>query len=274
MRSPEVRAARFDAQAPNFDRRAGLPASARAQIADAIVAIAELGPGARILDVGAGTGEITVELLRRGFACAALDESPAMLDVLRAKATEAGRIPELLLADAASRWPVPDHGVKLVFGSRSLHWLDPEHVAAETIRVASARGGLLLVGRVERSAASPRARIRSAMRERLRAAGFEGRSGHSSSRAILAACARRGGAPIVARVAARWTTRATPRSIIDGWRRKTGLGGVDVPDSVKNDVLTSTEAWAREAYGDNDAPVESEEWYTLEGVVVPLEFDR
>lgn len=106
------------------------------------------------------------------------------------------------------------------------------------------------------------------MRERLRSAGFEGRSGRSSAIALLAACTSRGATLLAAREAARWTSQTTPRSILDGWRRKAGLGGVDLPETAKADVLSSTEAWAREAYGDIDAPAESEEWYTLEGAVV------
>lgn len=44
---------------------------------------AGVGPGARVLDVGAGTGALTAELLARGASVAAADPSPEFVTVLR-----------------------------------------------------------------------------------------------------------------------------------------------------------------------------------------------
>lgn len=49
------------------------------------LATAEAGP---ILDVGAGTGRVTLDLARRGHEVVALDREPAFLDALRARAGE------------------------------------------------------------------------------------------------------------------------------------------------------------------------------------------
>jgi SAM-dependent methyltransferase len=51
-------------------------------------------PGARVLDVGAGTGALTAELVARGASVAAADPSPEFVAVLR------GRFPELEVAEA------------------------------------------------------------------------------------------------------------------------------------------------------------------------------
>jgi ubiquinone/menaquinone biosynthesis C-methylase UbiE len=261
-------AARFDDQAPGFDGRAGLPSLERARIAEAIVAIAGLGAVSRVLDVGAGTGEITGELLARGVSCVAVDESPAMLAEFRRKAHSLGVTPELVTADARLRWPIDDGSVNLVFGSRSLHWLPADHVRAEGFRVASPRGCTLLVGRVTRDDEGPRARIRRKMRELLRAAGYPGRSGEKSARDIVERCIAHGATPLSTFVAASWTVRVAPRSILDAWRQKSGLGGSDVPGAVKEDVLARTGEWVEATFGDIDVPVESEECYTLEGVTL------
>lgn len=44
---------------------------------------ADAGPGARVLDVGAGTGALTAELVSRGASVAAADPSPEFVAVLR-----------------------------------------------------------------------------------------------------------------------------------------------------------------------------------------------
>ena len=50
--------------------------------------LAQVGPGARALDVATGTGDLAVELLRRGADVVGLDFSEQMLDLARAKAPD------------------------------------------------------------------------------------------------------------------------------------------------------------------------------------------
>jgi SAM-dependent methyltransferase len=60
------------------------------------LAAAEAGP---VLDVGAGTGRVALELARAGHSVTALDREPELLDALRARA--AGLDVETVVADAA-----------------------------------------------------------------------------------------------------------------------------------------------------------------------------
>lgn len=60
--------------------------------------LAELAPGARILDLCCGTGQLTQALGDRGYRVVGIDSSPAMLSFARANAPDG----ELLLADARS----------------------------------------------------------------------------------------------------------------------------------------------------------------------------
>lgn len=50
------------------------------------VDLARVGPGSRALDVATGTGDLALELARRGAEVTGLDFSPAMLEIARAKA--------------------------------------------------------------------------------------------------------------------------------------------------------------------------------------------
>lgn len=58
-------------------------------------AATEHAPGKKVLDVGAGTGRMTIPLLQAGYEVSAIDTSAAMLDVLVAKLNELGLNAEL-----------------------------------------------------------------------------------------------------------------------------------------------------------------------------------
>jgi demethylmenaquinone methyltransferase / 2-methoxy-6-polyprenyl-1,4-benzoquinol methylase len=81
--------AMFDRIAGVYDRMnsvmtAGMHHRWRERAAD----LARVGPGSRALDVGTGTGDLAIELARRGATVTGLDFAPAMLDVARGKAPD------------------------------------------------------------------------------------------------------------------------------------------------------------------------------------------
>jgi demethylmenaquinone methyltransferase / 2-methoxy-6-polyprenyl-1,4-benzoquinol methylase len=81
--------AMFDRIAGVYDRMnsvmtAGMHHRWRERAAD----LARVGPGSRALDVGTGTGDLAIELARRGAAVTGLDFAPAMLEVARRKAPD------------------------------------------------------------------------------------------------------------------------------------------------------------------------------------------
>jgi len=86
------------------------------------VDLALVGPGSRALDVATGTGDLALELARRGAEVTGLDFSPAMLEIARAKA------PGLSFEEGdALDLQHPDGGFDVVtvgFGARNFADLD------------------------------------------------------------------------------------------------------------------------------------------------------
>ena len=107
---------------------------------------------ARMLEIGAGTGYFTLNLLRRGIVdqATAIDISPGMLNALQATATELGLEVETVAADA-ERLPFEDEAFDLVLGHAVLHHIpDLPTALRECARVLRPGGTLAFMGEPSR----------------------------------------------------------------------------------------------------------------------------
>lgn len=128
----------------------------------------------RILDVGAGTGEMTVLLANMGYKVTGIDLTPAMLAIARQKVDKLG-IPVTLVEGRAEQLPFPDGSFDVVF-SRHLFWTLPQPIAAirEWARVTRP-GGMIAIADGWWSAPDRDLRLRRAIGKPLRRL-FEGRT--------------------------------------------------------------------------------------------------
>lgn len=257
----------YDDQAARFDDRAGVPADAAEAVARELAALVDLGEGQTLLDVGCGTGSLSLPLLRLPLRYAGFDQSAAMLQVFRARVEAAGLAADLHVADGNGTWPAGDGGVDVVFSARALHHLDPAHVVAEVRRVIRL-GGWLVTGRVRRPPHSPKSILRRQMRRMLEAEGFTGRSHDAGAEATFAALQADGGRRAEPRVAARWTTPHRPADSVAAWEGKSGLAGLEVPPDVKSRVLNGLRGWAAAEYGDLQRELEQPEQFELAAIHV------
>jgi SAM-dependent methyltransferase len=99
---------------------------------------------ARMLEIGAGTGYFTLNLLRRGIVeeATAIDISPGMLEALQASASRLGLEVETVPADA-ERLPFADESFDLVLGHAVLHHIPDLRAALREFARVLKRGGTL-----------------------------------------------------------------------------------------------------------------------------------
>lgn len=97
----------------------------------------------RVLDLGAGTGLLTDQLVAAGHEVVAVDPAAEMLDQLTA------RLPQVPTAvGGAERIPLPDGSVDAVVAGQAAHWFDPVRTAPELRRVLRPGGVVGLVWNV------------------------------------------------------------------------------------------------------------------------------
>src|SRR5690349_15130736 len=92
----------FDEDAERYDRaRPGYPAA----VFDDLLAVAGLGPGARVLEIGCGTGQATVPLAERGCRIVAVELGAELAAVAR---RNLARFPDVeVITGAFEPWPLP-----------------------------------------------------------------------------------------------------------------------------------------------------------------------
>ncbi len=111
-----------------------------------------VGPFARSLEIGSGTGYFTLNLLRAGVIEEATcsDISPGMLSALSANAEGLGLEVRTMVADA-EQLPFPDGSFELVLGHAVLHHIpDLAKAFAEFERVLTPGGTVLFAGEPSR----------------------------------------------------------------------------------------------------------------------------
>jgi ubiquinone/menaquinone biosynthesis C-methylase UbiE len=108
--------------------------------------VTELGlpPGTPVLDAGAGTGRLAIELARLGLAVTGLDLSPSMVEQARRNAENVGMAGEITFeVGDVGALPYGEAAFELVVSTAALHhWTDPGAAAAELYRVVRPAGRL------------------------------------------------------------------------------------------------------------------------------------
>lgn len=139
-RDPRRRAASFDGVAELYGRyRRPYPAAVVAHLA----ASAGLTAGSRVLEIGCGTGQLSVPLAERGVCLLAVEMGGALARIARQRLA---RFPDARVEVAAfEAWPLPGRPFDAVVCANAFHWLDPAIRVGKSLGALRAGGTLAVV---------------------------------------------------------------------------------------------------------------------------------
>jgi SAM-dependent methyltransferase len=133
--------ASFDDIAEIYDRvRPGYPA----EIITDLAALAGVREGARVLEIGCGTGQLTLPLLRAGATVTAVELGRRLAKIAAAKFAGYGRAAKVVVADF-DEWAGPRGAFDVVVSATAFHWLDPDTRLARIAELLRPGGALATI---------------------------------------------------------------------------------------------------------------------------------
>ena len=111
---------RFDEAAELYDRaRPGYPP----ELVNDLFQLAGIGAGSRVLEIGPGTGQLTLPLATRGCEIVAVELGAALAALVQRKLA---RFPAVtVVVSAFEDWPLPAAPFDAVLSATAFHWIDP-----------------------------------------------------------------------------------------------------------------------------------------------------
>jgi SAM-dependent methyltransferase len=112
----------------------------RPEVAEVLMSGLGLAAGAPVLELGAGTGQLSRALLDAGLELTAVEPLENTRELL-SQAIGTGRV----LAGTAERIPLGDASVQAVFAADAFHWFDESRAMPEIRRVLAPGGGVAIL---------------------------------------------------------------------------------------------------------------------------------
>jgi SAM-dependent methyltransferase len=129
----------FDSVAEEYDRvRPSYPA----ELVDAACAAGNLSSGSQVVEVGCGTGKLTVALAERGLRVQAIDPGGELVEIARRGLESSSvRFHVARFEDVS----LPERAFEAVFSAAAFHWVDPEIGWSKAARLLRPGGVLALL---------------------------------------------------------------------------------------------------------------------------------
>jgi ubiquinone/menaquinone biosynthesis C-methylase UbiE len=242
----------FDRAANYYDQTRLLPEPIAKVGIPAILDL--IGPNARLLEVGAGTGRLSIPLLERGVDLIGCDLSSQMLRRFQEKFSSA----RLVRADA-SLLPFPTARFDAVLTVHVLHLIPSwREVLREFRRVLVPGGAHLNVTTGDAVGVSANIRIQQFWRGWMKANGIEAGHPGARERAELLKELRALGADLSEVEVIRFTESFNLREQLDRFASRLYSETWEIPDAIFEESMKELRAWVTAEFGSLDQEIKDE----------------
>jgi SAM-dependent methyltransferase len=269
----------FDRAVAFYDATRALPPGVDGAVRDALVQRLGLQRGARLLEVGVGTGRIALPFLERGYAYVGVDLAAGMMAELRRKLSE--RAPHttapLIQADAMAL-PLRPATFDVTIMINLLHLVEDYHAALAEVRRVLRQGGHIVVSsneyaervRQEQAAGGltgPR-RVTQQWNDILEQLGIDRRQPGARTRwlpndELVPALEAAGFAVERAELARYQSKPLTPRERLAAHRERIFSSDWNIPEPIHAEAVRRLERWLDEQHGAPDTPGSDEESFVV-----------
>ena len=248
----------FDRAASIYDQTRPLPEPTATHGIQAIIDIT--GPEALILDVGTGTGRVSIPLLERGARLVGCDLSMKMLRRLQEKFSSAS-----LAQVDASLLPFPENYFDAVLTVHVLHLVGPWREALhEFRRVLNPGGKYLNIRTYEPSGKSIREQVRDLWRSWVAASGVEVRQPGVQYRTEFREELRRMNASMTEIEVVRYPHTYTLREELQRYETRVYSDLWNIPDDIFEESIPQLRARLVREYGSLDEQVQDEVRFVID----------
>jgi SAM-dependent methyltransferase len=130
----------FDTAASDYARyRSGYPD----EVVDAVMTMSRLGTGSRVLEIGCGTGQLSVPLAQQGVQLVAVELGPNLAATARQNLM--GYPGARVEVSGFEEWPLPEALFDSVVSASAFHWIDPQVRFPKAARALRPGGVLTIV---------------------------------------------------------------------------------------------------------------------------------
>ena len=114
-----------------------------AEVVDTIIELAHLGPGSAVLEIGCGTGQLSVPLAEHGVDLTAIELGPRL--GARARRNLAAFPSARVELSGFEDWPLPETPFDAVVCANAFHWLDPAVRVSRSAEACRPGGSLAIL---------------------------------------------------------------------------------------------------------------------------------
>lgn len=236
----------FDRASDFYDKTRGFPPEVTDQIIGSLLKV--IPSDAKIVDIGIGTGRISIPLLTHYCSITGIDISEKMMRRLKAALPENACSPDLIQANALYL-PIVNHSFDIAISVHVLHLIEDLPAAIQEITRILKPKGQLIIGHRHRTEGSPRSRIHTRFNEILSDLGHKRHRANEKSLEYIKEYLMQTGATFNEWIAGTWVTRQSINDYIMGLEQKVWSSTWEIPDSIYPVAMRKLKNWAEEKYG-------------------------